>query len=57
VSGTATVGDEIKTVRPNESTYIKMGEVHRLENKGRIPVILIEAQVGEYIRAKMILSE
>lgn len=50
VSGTATVtvGETTKYVRPNESTYIKMGEVHRLENEGKIPVILIEAQVGEY---------
>jgi mannose-1-phosphate guanylyltransferase len=50
VSGTATVtvGDETRLVRPNESTYIKMGEVHRLENEGKIPVVLIEAQVGEY---------
>ncbi len=50
VSGTATVtvGNETRLVRPNESTYIKMGEVHRLENQGRIPVVLIEAQVGEY---------
>ena len=50
VSGTATVtvGNEKKYVRPNESTYIKMGEVHRLENEGKIPVVLIEAQVGEY---------
>jgi mannose-1-phosphate guanylyltransferase len=50
VSGTATVtvGDEKKYLRPNESTYIKMGEVHRLENEGKIPVVLIEAQVGEY---------
>jgi mannose-1-phosphate guanylyltransferase len=52
LSGTATVtvGDEVKLVRPNESTYIKMGEIHRLENEGKIPVILIEAQVGEYTR-------
>ena len=50
VSGTATVtvGEETRLVRPNESTYIKMGEVHRLENQGKIPVVLIEAQVGEY---------
>ena len=50
VSGTATVtvGDETKLVRPNESTYIKMGELHRLSNEGKIPVVLIEAQVGEY---------
>lgn len=50
VSGTATVtvGDETRLVRPNESTYIKMGEIHRLSNEGKIPVVLIEAQVGEY---------
>jgi len=50
VSGTATVtvGDNTYYVRPNESTYIKMGEVHRLANEGKIPVILIEVQVGEY---------
>jgi len=50
VSGTATVtiGDKVKLVCPNESTYIKIGEVHRLENQGKIDVILIEAQVGEY---------
>ncbi|MDP0506674.1 MAG: mannose-1-phosphate guanylyltransferase/mannose-6-phosphate isomerase [Fusobacterium sp. JB019] len=50
VSGTATVtvGNEIKLIRPNESTYIKMGEVHRLANEGKIPVVIIEAQVGEY---------
>jgi len=51
VSGTATVrvGDNEKLIRPNESTYIKMGEVHRLSNEGKIPVVLIEAQVGEYM--------
>jgi len=50
VSGTATVtvGKETKLIRPNESTYIKMGEVHRLENNGKIPVLLVEVQVGEY---------
>ena len=50
VSGTATVtvGNETKLIRANESTYIKMGETHRLSNEGKIPVVLIEAQVGEY---------
>lgn len=50
VSGTATVtvGEKIFLVRPNESTYIKMGETHRLENTGKIDLVLIEAQVGEY---------
>ena len=52
VSGTATVtvGERKRLLRPNESTYIKMGEIHRLENEGKIPVILIEAQVGEYTK-------
>lgn len=51
VSGTATVTIEDKEffVRPNESTYIKMGEVHRLENSGKIDLVLIEVQVGEYL--------
>lgn len=50
VSGTAEVtnGDKVLTVRPNESTYIPMGEIHRLENKGKIDLVMIEVQVGEY---------
>lgn len=51
VSGTATVtvGEETRLVRTNESTYIPMGELHRLENMGKIDLVLIEAQVGEYL--------
>lgn len=50
LSGTASVqvGEQTLLVRPNESTYIKMGQTHRLSNEGKIPVVLIEAQVGEY---------
>ncbi len=50
VSGTAivTVGEKKSLLRPNESTYIKIGELHRLENSGKIDLVLIEAQVGEY---------
>lgn len=50
LSGTASVevNDEKKLVRPNESIYIRMGETHRLGNEGKIPVVLIEVQVGEY---------
>lgn len=50
VSGTATVTVEDKTylVRPNESTYIRMGDAHRIANEGMIPLIVIEVQVGEY---------
>jgi len=51
VSGTAlvTVGGKETLIKPNESTYIPMGEVHRLENPGKIDVVLIEAQVGSYL--------
>lgn len=50
LSGTANVEiDGVESlVRPNESIYIKMGQKHRLSNYGKIPVVIIEAQVGEY---------
>ena len=48
-SATVTVGDETRLVRANESTYIPMGVLHRLENAGKIDLVLIEAQVGEYL--------
>ena len=50
VSGTATctVGEKIFYVRPNESTYIPVGEVHRLQNDGKLPLVIVEVQVGEY---------
>ncbi|RRS29948.1 MAG: mannose-6-phosphate isomerase [Epsilonproteobacteria bacterium (ex Lamellibrachia satsuma)] len=51
VSGTALVtrGKDEYPVTANESTYISIGEVHRLENIGKIPLVMIEAQVGEYV--------
>ena len=51
-SGTAlvTVGDKETLLRANESTYIPVGFVHRLENPGLIPLVIIEAQVGEYLK-------
>lgn len=50
LSGTATVtvGDKTHMVHPNESTYIKAGQLHRLANLGKIPLTIIETQVGEY---------
>jgi mannose-1-phosphate guanylyltransferase len=41
---------EIKTFNmpPNESCFIRAGAKHRLSNRGKIPVVLIEVQVGEY---------
>lgn len=50
VHGTAIVhrdGEEI-LLRENESVYLPLGCVHRLENPGKIPLTLIEVQVGSY---------
>lgn len=47
-SATVTVNENVFTVNPNESTYIKAGDVHRLENEGTLPLVIIEVQVGEY---------
>jgi mannose-1-phosphate guanylyltransferase/mannose-6-phosphate isomerase len=51
VRGTArvTIGDEIKTIHENESTYIPIGAKHRLENPGKIDLELIEVQTGSYL--------
>lgn len=51
VSGTAKVtrGDETFYVTENQSTYIPIGEKHRLENCGTIPLEMIEVQSGSYL--------
>jgi mannose-1-phosphate guanylyltransferase/mannose-6-phosphate isomerase len=43
------VGDIEKIVSENESVYIPVGTVHRLENPGKIPLELIEVQTGSYL--------
>ncbi len=51
VAGTANVTRDNETlmVRENESIYLPLGSVHRLENPGRIPLTLIEVQSGSYL--------
>ncbi|SLN45968.1 Alginate biosynthesis protein AlgA [Roseovarius litorisediminis] len=51
VSGTAkvTVDETIKLVSENESVYIPLGAVHRMENPGKLPMVLIEVQTGAYL--------
>ncbi len=51
VNGTARVtrDNETLVVRENESVYLPLGCVHRLENPGRIPLTLIEVQSGAYL--------
>ena len=51
VQGTAevTVNEDVRIVHENESMYIPIGSVHRLANPGKIPLELIEVQVGSYL--------
>lgn len=51
VRGTAlvTVNDLQKMVHENESIYVPIGAVHRMENPGKIPLELIEVQTGSYL--------
>jgi mannose-1-phosphate guanylyltransferase len=51
VSGTARVtnGENVFLLATNESTYIKSGTQHRLENPGTLPLVLIEVQSGQYV--------
>jgi mannose-1-phosphate guanylyltransferase/mannose-6-phosphate isomerase len=44
-----TVNELVKTVHENESIYIPIGAVHRLENPGKIVLELIEVQTGSYL--------
>jgi len=51
VTGTAevTCGDKVITLYENESTYIPLGETHRLANIGSMPLEIIEVQSGAYL--------
>jgi len=51
VRGTAevTIGDRVQAVHENESVYIPIGTVHRMANRGKIPLELIEVQTGSYL--------
>jgi mannose-1-phosphate guanylyltransferase/mannose-6-phosphate isomerase len=51
VSGTAEVtnGDQVILLGENQSTYIPLGQVHRLANPGKVPLEIIEVQSGSYL--------
>lgn len=51
VAGTAkvTVDDMVRLVTENQSVYIPLGAVHRMENPGKLPMVLIEVQTGSYL--------
>ncbi|RGP41278.1 Mannose-1-phosphate guanylyltransferase [Altererythrobacter insulae] len=51
VEGTAkvTIGDKETLLTENQSVYVPLGEVHRLENPGKVPLTFIEVQTGAYL--------
>jgi len=51
VSGTAkvTINDREALLAPNESTYVPVGATHRLENPGKVTLVMIEVQCGDYV--------
>jgi mannose-1-phosphate guanylyltransferase / mannose-6-phosphate isomerase len=51
VQGTAevTCGDRKTILTENQSTYIPLGETHRLANPGKLPLEIIEVQSGSYL--------
>ncbi|PTE14117.1 mannose-1-phosphate guanylyltransferase/mannose-6-phosphate isomerase [Pseudogemmobacter blasticus] len=51
VEGTArvTVDDKVQLLGENQSVYIPLGAVHRMENPGKVPMVLIEVQTGSYL--------
>ena len=51
VSGTAkvTVDNQISLISENQSIYVPLGAVHRMENPGKVPMVLIEVQTGSYL--------
>ncbi|MFZ3218884.1 MAG: mannose-1-phosphate guanylyltransferase/mannose-6-phosphate isomerase [Rhodoferax sp.] len=51
VSGTAEVtnGDKVTVLSENQSTFIPLGQIHRLANPGKVPLEIIEVQSGSYL--------
>jgi mannose-1-phosphate guanylyltransferase/mannose-6-phosphate isomerase len=51
VQGTArvTVDDSVQLLSENQSVYVPLGSVHRLENPGKVQMVLIEVQTGAYL--------
>ena len=51
MKGTAeiTIGERVVLLSENQSTYIPLGEIHRLANPGTIALEIIEVQSGSYL--------
>ena len=51
VQGTAkvTINEDIRLLTEGQSVYVPLGSVHRMENPGKLPMLLIEVQIGSYL--------
>lgn len=51
VEGTAkvTIDEDITLVTEGQSVYVPLGAIHRMENPGKLPMVLIEVQIGTYL--------
>ena len=51
VQGTArvTINESVQLVSENQSVYVPLGAKHRMENPGKLPMVLIEVQTGAYL--------
>jgi mannose-1-phosphate guanylyltransferase/mannose-6-phosphate isomerase len=51
VQGTAKItnGDQVVYLEENQSTYVPKTTRHRLENPGKVPLHIIEVQIGPYL--------
>ena len=51
VQGTArvTIDETVQLVTEDQSVYVPLGAVHRMENPGKTPMVLIEVQTGNYL--------
>ena len=48
-TATVTIDDAIKIITEGQSVYIPLGAVHRMQNPGKVPMVLIEVQTGAYL--------
>ena len=48
-TATATIGPEVKIISEGQSVYLPIGAIHRLQNFGKVPLLVIEVQTGAYL--------
>ena len=44
-----TIDDKVELLEAGKSVYVPLGAIHRMENPGTQPMILIEVQIGTYL--------